>query len=62
MNLEATKKELDSAYQKLAEMEEKVVRLNKELNKQFKVEEILIAAGFITKEKVREAECILDAL
>lgn len=62
MDLKSTQEELAAAYEKLGETEDKLARANAGLSKQYKVEEILIAAGFLTREKIREAESVLDAL
>ena len=62
MDLKATQEELATAYEKLAETEDKLARAYAKVIKQYKVVEILIAAGFLTREKIREAESILDAL
>ena len=62
MDLKTTQKKPTTTYEKLAETEDKLARANAEMSKQYKVVEILIAAGFLTREKIREAESILDAL
>ena len=62
MDLKQTQEELDAAYKKLAKAEDRVSKLDAELGKQFRVEAILIAAGFLTQEKIRDAESLLDGL
>jgi len=62
VDLKQTQEELDAAYKKLAEAEDRVSKLDAELGKQFRVDDILIAAGFLTREKIRDAESILDEL
>jgi len=62
MNLEATKKELADAYERLDKSENRVKRLLVEVNQNTRVIEILKAAGFLTEEKVREAEQIIESL
>ena len=54
--------ELRDAYAKLEAAEMQIARLRKELNGQEKVLLLLIAAGFVTGEKVSEARALLNGL
>ncbi len=54
--------ELRDAYAKLDAAEMQITRLRKELNTQDKVLNLLIAAGFVTDEKVSESRALLDGL
>lgn len=54
--------ELQDAYKKLDTAEKVIIRLRKEADDNYKVEQILIAAGFITQDKVSEARDILHGL
>ena len=58
----ATKKELEKAYEDLTKAEKTISTLRLERDKKYKVEQILIAAGFLTREKIQEAEAIMDSL
>lgn len=60
MDLEATKRELTIAYSKLEAAEIAVSDLRKEKNDNYKINQILIAAGFLTQEKIDEARDILQ--
>ena len=51
--------ELESAYDNLSAREEEVKRLTKELREYIKVEEIIIAAGLLPKEKFDQARDLL---
>ena len=62
MDNKALEKELEAAYEKLASTENSLKIVTIERNKQFKIEEVLIAAGFLTRQKIREAEDILGGL
>lgn len=35
---------------------------NEEISRMYKVQQLLIVAGFVSQEKIREAESLLDAL
>lgn len=52
--------ELKDAYEKLEKAENSLKHQAKELNRQYKVNQILIAAGFLTQEKINEAADILQ--
>ena len=54
--------ELQDAYNKLDAAEMQITRLKWQTNFDYKVLQILIAAGFITQEKINEARDILDGL
>lgn len=54
--------ELDIAYRDLSDREEKIVRLTKELHEYIKVEEIIVAAGLLPKEKFEQARDILRSV
>ena len=56
------KTELDLAYKKIEQLEEQVIRLDRAVKKQYQIERLLIAAGFLTEEKIRQADEILEPL
>lgn len=56
------KEELQAAYKKLEEAEEQIKRMKKREIMEYKVQQILIAAGYITQEKLNEAMDILQDL
>lgn len=56
------KEELQAAYKKLEEAEEQIKRMKKREIMEYKVQQILIAAGYITQEKINEAMDILQDL
>ena len=61
-DLESTKKELAAAYLKLDIAEKHLSSMRKEAHRQFKINQILIAAGFLTQDKINEAADILEGL
>ena len=54
--------ELQDAYNKLDAAEMQISRMKKEQSRQHKIQQILIAAGFLTQEKLNEAADILEGL
>jgi len=52
-------KELEKAYADLDKAENKITALIKQNNTNYKVQQILIAAGFLTRDKINEAEAIM---
>ena len=54
--------ELQDAYNKLDAAEMQISRMKKIESNQFKVMQILIAAGFITQDKLNEARDLLEGL
>ena len=54
--------ELQDAYNKLDAAEMQISRMKKLASNQFKVMQILIAAGFITQDKLNEARDLLEGL
>jgi len=54
--------ELQDAYNKLDAAEMQIGRMKKEQSRQHKIQQILIAAGFLTQEKLNEAADILEGL
>ena len=54
--------ELQDAYNKLDAAEMQITRMKKQANNDYKVLQILIAAGFLTQEKLDDARSILDGL
>jgi hypothetical protein len=52
----------DHLFQKLEEARATIARKDKELLEQHKIQEILVAAGFLTREKINEARDILQGL
>lgn len=60
--IEDTEEELAAAEKKVGELTERVARLDRESTKTWRVREILIAGGFITREKFEEAERLIDNL
>ena len=62
MDLKATKKELEDAYEKLAKAEKTVSNLLIERRETSKILEVLKAAGFLTDEKLYQAREIIMGL
>jgi multidrug resistance efflux pump len=60
--IEDTEEELAAAEKKIEELTSRVERLDKESTKTWRVREILIAGGFITREKFEEAERLIADL
>ena len=56
------KEELQEAYKKLDAAEMQISRMRKQANHDDKMLRILIAAGFLTQEKLEEARNILEGL
>lgn len=54
--------ELQKAYNDLNLAETKLAVLERVLNEKHKVQQILIAAGFLTIEKINEAEAIIETI
>lgn len=59
MDLKSTKKELEAAYEKLDKTEKRVSSILKELNETEKAIDVLVAAGFLTEEKIQQARDIV---
>ena len=53
--------ELDDAYRDLEKKDERIKKLEKELSDCWKVEEIIIAAGLLEKEKFEKAREIINS-
>ena len=58
----ASSMELQDAYNKLDAAEMQISRMRAEQRRQFKIQQILIAAGFLTQEKINEVSDILEGL
>ena len=56
----ASSMELQDAYNKLDAAEMQISSLRAEQRRRFKIHQILIAAGFLTQEKINEASDILE--
>lgn len=54
--------ELQQAYNDLERAEKTISRLKTAADERYKVEQILIAAGFLTREKINETEALLVTL
>ena len=62
MELKATKKELEAAYEKLEKAEKQVSNLLIERRDTNRILEVLKAAGFLTDEKLYQAREIIMGL
>jgi hypothetical protein len=62
MDLKATKKELEAAYEKLEKAEKQVSNLLIERRDTNRIIEVLKAAGFLTDEKLYQAREIIMGL
>ncbi len=62
MDLKATKKELEAAYEKLEKAEKQVGNLLIERRDTNRILEVLKAAGFLTDEKMHQAREIIMGL
>jgi hypothetical protein len=54
--------ELQDAYNKLDAAERQITRMKKREIDEYKVQQVLIAAGFLTQEKLNEARDILEGV
>jgi len=54
--------ELQDAYKKLEAAERQIARMKKRELNEYKVQQILIVAGFLTQEKINEVRDILEGL
>lgn len=52
--------ELQDAYNKLSEAEQKISILRRQLNENYRVEQVIVAAGLLSKEKFDEARAIIE--
>lgn len=56
-----TEEELQKAYREMNDKDERISKLTKELQDCWKIEEIILAAGLLEKEKFDQARAIINS-